>query len=445
MKNTNFGLISAFIIDTIAQYLTRVLFGFTRVKKSFHGYKRSNSRFYWEDLITGHTHLTYKCYEKLKFTEVFMSFPWEKYDFSIFDAPLHMTTEFLYNMSLFLEMEPKTPIKSTCHPKNLLSYQDTKCENYPDGLTGIKRNKTVKVAHMINFGFDVDILEIHLNELYTIVDKIFIIEQTVTHFKSLPKPLMWERIKYQKRFIKFKDKVVHLIMDDKEMVKSLDGGVWGNEAFQEQKRWEYFLEWNSKTNYFSDDDVIGFGHSDEIASMHSINLLKNCEIMGPIDIGIWFTHGAIHTKFKSDYPVKGHPFTFGSPTFYSIKDAKKTKPCPSHRPGKSGRFLLGGIHLSRYHYLPYAIIKTICATETNTKEIQEYVKEIFNMLKNGDDANTIQYHKKKKIIEIFRSKLERLNYDLINKNEYMLPWFLECNLQRFPTFLEDTIPDGRLL
>lgn len=380
-----------------------------------------------------------------RFRDVFLSFPWERYDYSLLKAPPSLTNEFIYNMSLFIEMEPKIPIKNTCKPKKLESYNDIKCENHPSGLTGRKRDYPAKVAHMINFGFDADVLEIHLNELYPVVDKIFILEQRAAHFRSISKPLIWERVRYQPRFKKFEDKIVHLIMDDKEMTKSHDNSIWRNEGLQEQKRWDYFLDWNSKTNYFSDDDIIGFGDSDEIASMHNINLLKNCEIAGPVDIGIWFTHGAINKKFRSDFPVKGHPFTLGDPTYYPIKDAKNTKPYPSRKRGKSGRFLLGGIHLSRYHYLPYAIIKTICASETDMKGIQKYTKEIINMLKKGSSPNEIQYYDKDKVLRLYSQRLDDVTPDSYGKDEIILPWFLECNLQRYPSLLNDRIPDQRIL
>jgi len=67
---------------------------------------------------------------------------------------------------------------------------------------------------MMLFGFEVDTLEISLKEQLDLVDRLFLVEATVTH-KGHPKPLMWERLKFTQRFefVNF-SKVEHVVADD---------------------------------------------------------------------------------------------------------------------------------------------------------------------------------------------------------------------------------------
>lgn len=51
-----------------------------------------------------------------------------------------------------------------------------------------------------------------LEEVYDVVDHIFIIEATQTHALKLRKPLSWERVKMQPRFQRFADKVLVCVL-----------------------------------------------------------------------------------------------------------------------------------------------------------------------------------------------------------------------------------------
>lgn len=83
-----------------------------------------------------------------------------------------------------------------------------------------------------------------------------------------------------------------------------EDGIWRNEHAQEKLRWEKFKEWNIKNNhYFTKDDVIGFGDTDEIAYYQNVLLLKNCKQNGNVDIGSWFTFSKIDMQYKSDFFV----------------------------------------------------------------------------------------------------------------------------------------------
>lgn len=192
-----------------------------------------------------------------RFSEIFVDFPWD--DFKEVLRQWNDTASASYSkllidkLTTFLVLEPLVPVNLQCTPPPLPSSAEINCTLYPNAFNGAKRSEPVKLGALIQFGFDVDVLEIHMNELYDVVDKFFLIESTRAHFGHLMKPLMWEHVKRQDRFKKFP--VVHFIIDDAESLKAEKN--MSMESLQEMLRWSKFLEWNNATNYFSDDDIIG--------------------------------------------------------------------------------------------------------------------------------------------------------------------------------------------
>ena len=142
-----------------------------------------------------------------------------------------------------------------------------------------------------------DTLEIHLHELYDVVDHFVIIESTRTNHKHIGKYLMWEQLKRTTRFASFIDKVVHFTLDDAEyshLLSDSDNSIWEVESRQEQLRWLKLQQLNEHNKLLSDRDLIGFGDADEITSRWNVRLLRNCVQKQPntsVDIGIWFPFG----------------------------------------------------------------------------------------------------------------------------------------------------------
>lgn len=188
-----------------------------------------------------------------------MAFPWDELETAAANnlkpERLEFTKLFIDELTYFIEMEPLVPINETCQPPVLPSAADINCSLYPSAFNGVKRDDSVKIGVILQFGFDVDVLEVYLNELYGVVDLFFIIESTHAHFESIRKPLVWENVQRQERFSKFP--VVHFIIDDAEpMVQSKDK-KWSMEIMQERLRWKKFVDWNAETNFFGGNDVIG--------------------------------------------------------------------------------------------------------------------------------------------------------------------------------------------
>jgi len=211
---------------------------------------------------------------KSLFSRILGSFDWDHYIEMINTKNIHGIDVSLQNLiqllQYFIIMEPKVPVNQNCVAPPLPAPETLNCSwsGYGTGFTGNFNKKLPKIGVLIQFGFGVDVLEVYLNEMYDVVDYFFILESTKSHYRTLPKALMWEKVKDQERFIKFADKVVHLIIDDAEnaevtqffldnSIKRNDRQIWAMEKMQETLRWKKFLEWNAGRKYFGDDDLIG--------------------------------------------------------------------------------------------------------------------------------------------------------------------------------------------
>lgn len=93
----------------------------------------------------------------------------------------------------FAIREPHSPINDTCVAPSLEPPTQQECDSFATAFAGPVRTSPLKLGHAVQLGFDVDTLEVHLNELYDVVDKFFIIEWTQMHNRYIhPKPLTWE-------------------------------------------------------------------------------------------------------------------------------------------------------------------------------------------------------------------------------------------------------------
>lgn len=108
---------------------------------------------------------------------------------------------------------------------------------------------------------ELELLEIRLNELENVVSKFVLVESRKT-FTNKPKPLYFEENK--KKFNKFSDKIIHLIIDEFPENYS----AWDCEVYQRN-----FIREGLKN--CSDDDVIIIGDVDEIPYPAAIKKSKD--------------------------------------------------------------------------------------------------------------------------------------------------------------------------
>lgn len=189
---------------------------------------------------------------------------------------------------------------------------------------------------------------------------------------------------------------------------------------------------------------MGFGDADEIPSSRTIHLLKQCEMAGPsVDVGVWFAWGRLDRAFKPDWPVPGHPWTLGDPTFWTLQSATAyasgaEEAFPSRMRGKSGHFLLGGVHMTDNAYPPFLLAKIIACTECGeaSKETLRKLGDCFSgeACKGLDNDQLIR-----NVMQIldrsvhFAGRISDVETAKRHLGEaYYLPWYTECYPDKFP-------------
>ena len=345
--------------------------------------------------------------------------------------------------------EPAVNSNISCQPEPLPTVDHALCylPSTQNVFTGELRIKPVKVVHAIKLGYDVDVLEIHLNELYDVIDYFIITEAVESHYSQSKKPLIWELVKLQPRFAKFRDKVIHFVIDDADInAKKPDKGIFGPERLQEKIRWEKLKKWSTTQSILSNNDLIGFGDADEIVNRLHIFRLRHCRLKVDVfDIGSWFAYGDLKTAFRSDFPLPGFPYTLGNPTFWTFEKAVKKGNIsfPTYQRGFSGSYLLGGIHLTHYSFIPFLFVKALTATEAHDSLLK--LRQIADRINEKDiksSPNKVANYIVERVNDFMRgvpkSRFVEVN-ELIQtqptyKHVMQVPWFLKCNSERYPSW-----------
>jgi beta-1,4-mannosyl-glycoprotein beta-1,4-N-acetylglucosaminyltransferase len=134
----------------------------------------------------------------------------------------------------------------------------------------------MKIIDSFIFYNELDILEIHLEEVYDHVDHIIIVEATET-FAGNSKSSFY--LDNSNRFEKYKDKIIHLITDFKENFftkEQLDSKTdkWFREDYQ--RECIYFA---LKKLDLTDDDIFILADVDEIPNSQILRSIKQNEIV----------------------------------------------------------------------------------------------------------------------------------------------------------------------
>ena len=127
----------------------------------------------------------------------------------------------------------------------------------------------------------------------------------------------------------------------------------------------------------------------------------------------------------------------GDPTFHRWKDAISSPNAtyPTRNRGKSKSFLLGGIHLTYYTYVPYFMLRKL-----STSECGDWTKQFFRDWFSGhltpfcethslnDYETNIQRRVTNKKLKLLSNVKENLSTIIHH------PWFYICNKERYPAW-----------
>ncbi|KAJ3397051.1 hypothetical protein HDU92_001064 [Lobulomyces angularis] len=146
-------------------------------------------------------------------------------------------------------------------------------ENYFNNVKYV--NNKIKVFDVFLFSFELDLLEVRLNELYDVIDKFVIIEVPCTT-KNRPKELLFKQSMRENNFRRFLDKIEYVVFEDFCLL--------------EMKGKQYQDELRSRTIKSArdagavDGDLFLFSELEEIPRASSIRLLTKCDFGSRINL-----------------------------------------------------------------------------------------------------------------------------------------------------------------
>src|SRR6056300_943618 len=123
---------------------------------------------------------------------------------------------------------------------------------------------------------ELDMLHLHLEELYDTVDKFVLVESTTT-FVGNPKELFFE--KHKDRYSKYLDKIVHVIVKDTPKMNN----PWNAERFQRDA-----IDRGLSQLDLKDEDIIIIGDVDEIPDTTTLNTLREEGLRKPVSLEMDF-------------------------------------------------------------------------------------------------------------------------------------------------------------
>ncbi|KAJ3056103.1 hypothetical protein HK097_008139 [Rhizophlyctis rosea] len=146
-----------------------------------------------------------------------------------------------------------------------------------------------RVIDLLPFSTDLESLEIRLNELDPIVD-IFVILESRKTFTDKPKELVYDAIKDTPEFLKFKHKIVHIVLD------KLEGeSTWDREKFTRLQLQKLGLL-GAK---IAKDDIYILSDVDEMPRGSTLNVLKRCKgWKSPVCLDVQFFYYGYETRRK---------------------------------------------------------------------------------------------------------------------------------------------------
>jgi len=174
---------------------------------------------------------------------------------------------------------------------------------------------------------EMDMLHLHLEELYDVVDKFVLVESTTT-FVGNPKELFFE--KHRDRYSKYLDKIVHVVVDDTPKMNN----PWISERFQRNAIDRGIAQLDLKN-----EDIIIICDVDEISDSETLTTISK----EGLSVSMSLEMDLYYYNFNCRYTGKWHSAKVVPYTVY------KQYPQPDNiRRSKCDTIEKGGWHLSYF-------------------------------------------------------------------------------------------------
>ena len=204
-------------------------------------------------------------------------------------------------------------------------------------------------------------------------------------------------------------------------------------------------EWAKMSGQLGDDDILIFASVDEVLSRPALHQLKWCQTSADVISGaLWVPMGNLHKAMRPDFQVQGHTHTFAMPTIY--KWGGITRGEQSGRrlfySDLGARYVSGGLHMKSSAYIPTFLLKDLTATEDDYFGSSVNLPYFFSM----DQADLALEQVRVYSLSYRMMWQEALDpVESVHDVDFQLPWFLDCNRERFPYWYGRLDPRNDLL
>ena len=199
--------------------------------------------------------------------------------------------------------------------------------------------------------------------------------------------------------------------------------------------------WANMTGILDDKDIFISADVDEIINRSVLHQLKWCQTSADVmSGGLWMPMGNLNKAVRSGFHVEDKPHAFSFPTIYTwekIRTNQFNGRRLFHHDFK-GKYLAGGFHMTNNAFLPTSLLKEMTNTEDNFYNGNINLHHLLNM--NLADMTLEQ----ERLYTLYYRQMWEEILDPVEKVkdiDLVLPWFLDCNKDRFPYWFGK--PDGR--
>ena len=198
-------------------------------------------------------------------------------------------------------------------------------------------------------------------------------------------------------------------------------------------------EWSLATGELSDDDIFISGDVDEVMSRSALHQLRWCKTSSNVMSGsLWMPQGNLNKALRLTNHHGKHGFSM--PTIYTWKTVK-SKSFAGRRLFLKD-FVSGGIHLTASAFIPNAILKEFTATEDDFYNGFINLEYLFNMnmvdMAVEQERLYTQYYR-----QAWADSWDPV--ENVDDVELYLPWFMDCNRERFPYWFGREDPRNKKL
>lgn len=280
----------------------------------------------------------------------------------------------------------------------------------------VRKSKTRRIIDCFIFYNEIEMINYRLNVLNNIVDFFIIVESTHT-FSGREKKMYSDEV--TELFDKFKDKIVHIIVDDMPFkypnINFNNNEQWKNEIHQRN-----CIKRGLDKLHIFDEDFIIIADTDEIPDPRTLQLIKNNTIpvfINILELDIYYYN--LNTKDMKNHEVATkivlyRIFKEKNLSCHDYRGLHHELPCP--------RIKNGGWHMSYFgdKYFIKNKIENFSHQElnneqfTNLNKIEERIKNCNDLYDRDKRENSIKFYK----IPISKNNYLPLNYDLYLRNFY---------------------------